>query len=75
MAAGANNDSMLPFACVLGQNQMRRSLTGALATDPIVPERPGSPFRPSRAGVPNSKFLGLGAGRRTTQPSEGAQRA
>jgi hypothetical protein len=28
---------------------MRRSLLGALATDPVVPERPRRPRRPTRA--------------------------
>ena len=34
--------SMLPIAYV-SQIQMRRSLMGALATDPVVPERPRRP--------------------------------
>jgi hypothetical protein len=31
---------MFPIAYVVSQSQMRRSLVGALATDPVVPERP-----------------------------------
>jgi hypothetical protein len=31
-------DRMLPIAYVLSHSQMRRSLVGALATDPVVPE-------------------------------------
>ena len=30
---------MFPIAHILSQHQRRRSLTGALATDPVVPER------------------------------------
>ena len=38
MALAAHNQCMFPIAYLAVQNQMRRSLAGALATDPILPE-------------------------------------
>jgi hypothetical protein len=49
MALAAHTQGMLPIAYITGQHVMRRSLLGALATDPVVPERPRRPTRPSRA--------------------------
>jgi len=74
MALGGNTASMLSIATLISQNQMRRSLTGALATDPVVSERRRSPrARPARAA--KSKALGRSVGRHTTRANEGAQRA
>ena len=39
MTLAGQNDRMLPIACLITQLQMLRSLVGALATDPVVPER------------------------------------
>jgi hypothetical protein len=49
MASAAHTQGMLPIAYITGQHMMRRSLLGALATDPVVPERPRRPRRPTRA--------------------------
>jgi hypothetical protein len=49
MAPAAHTQGMLPIAYITGQHVMRRSLLGALATDPVVPERPRRPRRPTRA--------------------------
>ena len=38
MACAAQNERMFPIAQVDTHHQMRRSLVGALATDPVVPE-------------------------------------
>ena len=39
MAIAVQNERMLPIASIVSHVQIRRSLVGALATDPIVPER------------------------------------
>ena len=49
MAPAAHTQGMLPIAYITSQHVMRRSLLGALATDPVVPERPRRPRRPTRA--------------------------
>jgi hypothetical protein len=49
MALTVQNDRMLPIAYTVSHNQMRRSLVGALATDPIVPECRRRTRRPTRA--------------------------
>ena len=71
----ANTASMLSIASLISQKQMRRSLTGALATDPIVPEHPGRRSRPTPARTAKPKHLGDSLGRHTTHPDEGAQHA
>jgi hypothetical protein len=48
MAPAAHTQDMLPIAYLTGQQMMRRSLLGALATDPVVPERPRRTRRPAR---------------------------
>ncbi len=49
MALAVQNQRMFPIAYVVSHNQMRRSLAGALATDPIVPERRRRARRTTRA--------------------------
>jgi hypothetical protein len=49
MALATQNERMFPIASAIAQNQMRRSLVGALVTDPIVPERPPRTRRPTIA--------------------------
>ena len=49
MALAVQNECMIPIAYLVSQIQMRRSLVGALATDPIVPERRRRTRRPTRA--------------------------
>lgn len=48
MALAIQNERMFLIAYFVSQNQMRRSLGGALATDPVVPERPRRTRRPTR---------------------------
>jgi len=52
MALPAQNDRMFPIACLLSQTQMRRSLVGAVATDPVVAERRPRTRRPTRQTTP-----------------------
>jgi hypothetical protein len=49
MPLALQNERMFPIAYVISYNQMRRSLVGALATDPIVPEPRRRTRRPTRA--------------------------
>jgi hypothetical protein len=49
MALAVQNDCMFPIAYAFSHNQMRRSLVGALATDPVVPERQRRTRHPIRA--------------------------
>jgi len=44
------------------QIQMRRSLQGALAADPVVPQRPRRPRRDMRASSPQPRDLPPRAG-------------
>jgi hypothetical protein len=49
MGLAAHNERMFPITYLLSQHQMRRSLVGARATDPVVPERRRPTRRPVRA--------------------------
>lgn len=49
MTIPTHNDRMLPIAFIASQHQMRRSLTGTFATDPVVPERVRRTRPPARA--------------------------
>ena len=48
----AQNQRMFPIAYLAVQNQMRRSLAGALASDPILPEPRRRTWRRRRCGSP-----------------------
>jgi hypothetical protein len=59
MTLPAQNDSMFPLTYLLSQTQMRRSLVGALATDPVVPERRPRTRRPARPhAAPGTRAVG-----------------
>lgn len=83
MRLGTQNERMPPISHLISQIQMRRSLTGALAADPVVAERPRRPRRLSgalSARVAHRTGAGLGASPGRAQPSspktaEGAQTA
>jgi len=59
---------MLPIAFLISQTQMRRSLTGARATDVVVADRPRRPRRRSRVYTPRV----VRAGREHGAPSQQA---
>ena len=63
MAPAAHTQGMLPIAYITGQHVMRRSLLGALATDPVVPERPRRPRRPRRPTRAHAILAALAPGR------------
>jgi hypothetical protein len=85
MTLAVQNECMFPIAYAVSHNQMRRSLVGALATDPVVPERRQRTRRPTRAHATHvtralaparsSARAPTGPSRHTRHANEGAQTA
>ena len=50
-------DPMFPIALINGHHLMQRSLIGANACDPVVPERPKRPGRAKRQGPATRRVL------------------
>ncbi len=67
MTCAVQNDRMFPIAQIDTHNQMRRSLVGALATDPVMPESLRRTRRSTRAHAAHVTP--------TTHTNEGAQTA